>query len=68
MKSNLVNYLNKKEKNMEYEDTIIFDDDNYNGGYPWKGAIIAFGGLAIAIFCIIIPWIVGWIKILTWIF
>lgn len=53
---------------MEYEDTIIFDDDNYNGGYPWKGAIIAFGGLAIAIFCIIIPWIVGWIKILTWIF
>jgi len=54
---------------MEHDDTMIFDDDdNYDGGYPWKGAIIAFGLGFIAMFFGIIPWLVGWIYILKWIF
>jgi hypothetical protein len=54
---------------VEENEFIIFDEDEEEDkGYPWKGAIIANGIGAIIIICFIIPWVIGWVKMLQWIF
>jgi hypothetical protein len=52
---------------MDYDDTIIFDEEE-DSEYPWKGAAIAGGIAFVSLFGFIIPWIIGWAKILIWIF
>lgn len=55
---------NKKEL---YNDDIIWDGDNYNGSYPWKGAILAVGISFIILFLFIIPWFIGLFNFYSWV-
>lgn len=49
------------------DDYVIFDDEE-DDTYPWKGALVACCISFVIIFCFLIPLVIGWIKMLTWIF
>ena len=50
---------------IDNDDHEIWDDDNYKGGYPWKGAIIAFCITVVVVIFGVLPWAWGMINILV---
>lgn len=52
------------EKTCEGNDFTYYDGDEY----PWRGAVIAVGALAVIVLFGIVPWVVGAWNILAWIF